>query len=210
MHNHGSVPSNIEGSVIHASRSYDAFAWFIRKTDGRIMDLAEVGPGDRVLDIGTGPGYLARAASLRVGDSGRAVGLDASPEMVEQATGRAKHEGSTAEFVLAGAQEMPFDDGSFDVVVSRLALHHIPSDLKGQAIEEIARVLAPGGRVVLVDLREQTLGALLHAAVRRLHNAEPLQDDGSLTEALKTDSFSGLEIGQVSFLTYAKARKRTE
>ncbi|TLM80264.1 MAG: methyltransferase domain-containing protein [Actinobacteria bacterium] len=210
MHSHDSARSDIEGSVIHASRSYDAFAWFIRRTDGPILDLAEIREGDRVLDIGTGPGYLARAAAERVGDTGRAVGLDASPEMIEQATARAKQEGSTAEFVLAGAQEMPFEDGSFDAVVSRLALHHIPAAVKERAIEEIARVLAPGGRVVLVDLREQTLGALLHAAVRRLHSAEPLADDGSLTEVLKIDAFAGLETGRISFLSYARARRRSE
>ena len=68
MHTHDHAPSSdIAGSVIHASRSYDAFAWFIRRTDGPILDLAEVRAGDRVLDIGTGPSYLARAAAERVG-----------------------------------------------------------------------------------------------------------------------------------------------
>ncbi|MRR10971.1 methyltransferase domain-containing protein, partial [bacterium] len=171
---------------------------------------AEVRPGDRVLDIGTGPGYLARAAAQRVGSTGRAVGLDASPEMIKQATTRAAHEGSTAEFVLAGAQDMPFEDSSFDVVVSRLALHHIPGGLKSRAVEEIARVLAPGGRVVLVDLEAQTLGALLHAAIRRLHGAEPLTDDGGLTRILGTEHFAGHDTGRVSFLTYVKARRRAE
>lgn len=210
MHSHKSPHSDIEGSVIHASRSYDAFAWFIRKTDTPVLDLAEVRTGDRVLDIGTGPGYLARAAAQRVGSSGRAVGLDASPEMIEQATARAAQEDSTAEFVLAGAQAMPFEDRSFDVVVSRLALHHIPGGLKLRAVDEIARVLVPGGRVVLVDLEAQTLGALLHAAVRRLHGAEPLTDDGGLTQLPGTEHFANHETGRVSFLAYVKARRRAE
>ena len=109
-------------------------------------------PGDHVLDIGTGPGYLAFAAAKMVGPGGRAVGIDASPEMIERALARAEHHGSRAEYAVASAEALPFDDASFGVVVSRLVFHHLPGELKSQALAEIARVLKPGGRVVIVDL----------------------------------------------------------
>lgn len=206
MHRHDAKNEKIEGLVIHTSRLYDTFAWFIRKTDKPILDLAEVSSGDRVLDIGTGPGYLARAAAARVGPDGRAVGLDASPEMVERAQAHALAEGQGATFVLAGAQKMPFENGSFDVVVSRLAMHHIPADVKGDAMDEIARVLAPGGRMVLTDLKAQTLGGLLHDAVRHLHGAGPVERD-SLQGLADPALYGDVTTGRIGLLSYVKARK---
>ena len=72
--------SDTRGIQIHAGGAYDLFfGWVIRRTDRPILDLGEVAEGDRVLDIGTGPGYLAIAAAERAGATGDSVGLDLSP-----------------------------------------------------------------------------------------------------------------------------------
>ena len=141
------------GIVIHGSRAYDVFFGpFIRTTDGEILRRAGVTAGDRVLDVGTGPGYLALAASKLVGPDGAAAGIDASPEMIERARTRATHAGALVDYVVATAEALPFDDDSFDVVVTRLVMHHLPGDVKSQALSEMARVLRPGGRLLIVDM----------------------------------------------------------
>ncbi len=153
-HAHASDTQTGDGSiVIHRSRMYDlSFGWAIRRSDGAILRRAGVGAGDRVLDVGTGPGYLALAASHLVGPGGSATGIDASPEMIMRASERAAREGSAAEFTVASAALLPFDDGSFDVVVSRLVFHHLTGELKALALAEILRVLRPGGRLLIADM----------------------------------------------------------
>ena len=195
-----------QGVLIHGSRAYDIlFSRFIRRTDTPILDLAEVSPGDSVLDVGTGPGYLARAAAERVGPAGRAVGLDASPEMVSRATELAARESSTATFVKAGAQHMQFDDSTFDVVVSRLAMHHLPGDIKDLSLAEMARVLKPGGRLVLADVAAHSLAGMLHGFVRRVHGA-PREESNPLAELVRRAGFEGVTTGPVGMLMYVSGR----
>ena len=113
--------------------------------------------------MGTGPGYLALAASDLVGPGGDAVGIDASPEMIDRAQdagGAAR--GLRAEYLVAAAESLPFDDDTFDVVVSRLVFHHLPGDVKTAALDEMARVLKPGGRILIVDMASATAQGAHH------------------------------------------------
>jgi ubiquinone/menaquinone biosynthesis C-methylase UbiE len=194
------------GFVLHSGRLYDLLARFIRKTDAPILDLAELRSGDALLDVGTGPGYLARAAAPRVGESGRAVGLDASPEMIAQARKRATQEASSAEFVEAEAQTMPFADGEFGVVVSRLAMHHLPGEAREQALAEMSRVLRPGGRLVLVDMLAPSPLRLLHDMVRGSPSGS-LGGEGGLFAAVRRAGFTDATTGPVGWLSYVKAKK---
>ena len=197
------------GYVLHSGRLYDLLGWFVRRTDVPILDLAEVGTGDRVLDVGTGPGYLARAAASRVGASGRAVGLDASPEMIAQARRRAARETPSAEFVVAGAQRMPFGDGEFDVVVSRLAMHHLPGEVREQALAEMSRVLRPGGRLLLADMLAPSPIRMLHDIVRGSPSGLD-GGEGGLPAAVRQVGFADVTTGPVGWLSYVKARSPSE
>lgn len=195
------------GIQIHWSAGYDAvFGWIIRRSDLPILALAAVHPGNRVLDVATGPGYLALAAASIVGASGQAVGIDLSPEMVERAKGRARREGLAAEFLQASAQQLPFPDGSFDAVVSRLAVHHLPGEVKDEATAEMRRVLAPGGRVVIADLGSQGVNAFHHILGRMLGG--PKVENAELRELLRRAGFQDVEAGALGVLDYAKAVKR--
>lgn len=162
-------PTKTTGIVLHRGRLYDLFFGpFVRLSDTAVLDLAEVSAGDRVLDIGTGPGYLALAASRRVGPKGLAVGIDASPEMIERARERAMRRRSSAEYRVAAAESLPFDDGTFDVVVNRLVFHHLVGDLKELALGEIGRVLKPGGRLLIADMSSRAARGGHHLAAHIL------------------------------------------
>lgn len=109
-------------------------------------------PGERALDVGCGTGVLTRMAAQAVGPSGHAAGIDPAPRMIGVARENAARTGSQAEFKLAAIERLPFEDGSFDVVLSSLMLHHLPPDLKQEGLAEVSRVLKPGGRLVAVDI----------------------------------------------------------
>ncbi len=118
-------------------------------------------PGERVLDVGVGPGLLAFDMALTVGDGGRVAGVDASEPMLTIARSRCAQTPWT-DFRAADATALPFDDAVFDAVVSTQVYEYVP-DLE-QALAEAARVLRPGGRIVVVDTDWDT--AVWHTADR--------------------------------------------
>jgi len=161
--------SQTSGIVLHGSWVYDVvFGRLVRTTDTEILARAGVAPGDRLLDVGTGPGYLALAASRLVAPDGAAVGIDASPEMIDRARTLAARRGSQAEYLVATAESMPFEDDSFDVMVSRLVFHHLPGDVMKQALSEMARVLRPGGRLLIADFASPAAKAAHHVLAHLL------------------------------------------
>jgi SAM-dependent methyltransferase len=122
----------------------EGYAGFFGAVTGKLvaslLDVARVGPGTRVLDVATGPGYVAAEAARR----GATVwGVDVAEAMVARA--RAEHPG--VEFRLADAQSLPFEDGAFDAVVGNFGLPHFGRP--ELAVAEGVRVLAPEGRLAL-------------------------------------------------------------
>lgn len=106
--------------------------------------------GEHVLDIGVGPGFLATEIAAEVGVGGRVCGIDISDDMLEIARARdGGQDAATVELARGGAEEIPYADGSFDVVVTTQVLEYV-SDVP-QALAEIHRVLKPGGRVLILD-----------------------------------------------------------
>ena len=90
-----------------------------------VADDLELRPGDRVLDVGCGPGRVAIAFAERVGPTGSVDGIDAAVEMVNRARSLARKRGVVATFQVAFAQQLPFPDATFDAVACTLALHHV-------------------------------------------------------------------------------------
>ncbi len=114
----------------------------------RLLALADIGPRDRVLDLGSGTGLVAlRAAAIAI--HGRTAGIDHSEGMLEQARGKAEALGLTrrATFLKMDAEALEFPDASFDIAVSLYVLLHLPDPLA--ALRELHRVVRPGGRVVV-------------------------------------------------------------
>jgi SAM-dependent methyltransferase len=111
------------------------------------LEMLEIAPGDRVLDVACGPGNFTRAFAGAAGEEGVVVGLDASRTMLAQAA--RERPGGGVSYVRASATDLPFADGAFDAVCCFAALYLIEEPLR--AVDEIARVLAPGGRVALLS-----------------------------------------------------------
>ncbi len=123
----------------------------------RAVKRAGVKPGDRVLDCATGTGDLAIAFRKAVGDSGRVVGTDFVPEMLELARAKA----SDVEWDVADVTRLPFDDAAFDVASISFGIRNVNDPRKG--IAEMARVVRSGGRVIVLEFgqpRGRAFGAL--------------------------------------------------
>lgn len=110
-----------------------------------LIELAALEPGERVLDVACGTGIVARLAREEVGADGTVAGLDPNPGML--AVAREVAAGTGVEWHQASAESMPLPDASFDVVLSQMGLQFVPD--KSAAVDEMARVLAPGGRLAL-------------------------------------------------------------
>ncbi len=116
----------------------------------RVLERAAIASGEDVLDVGCGTGTLAVAAA-RAAPGVRVTGLDADASILERARRRAADAGLEIRFDEGSATALPYADASFDLVLCTLMLHHLPDEAKRQTAEELARVLRPGGRVVVAD-----------------------------------------------------------
>jgi len=117
----------------------------------KLIDLARLRNDVAVLDVGCGTGTLAIAAKRRLDSTGAVYGIDPSPEMISVAGKKAQKMAVEVVFEPGVAEELPFPDGRFDVVLSTLLLHHLPARTRHEAALEIRRVLKPGGHVLAVD-----------------------------------------------------------
>jgi arsenite methyltransferase len=118
------------------------------------FSMGSLMPGEDVLDVGCGAGMDSLVAAQMVGATGSVTGIDMTPEMVAKARGSVAEMGlDTVRIVEGSAEHLPFDDASFDVVISNGVIDLIPD--KDAVFSEITRVLRPGGRIQLADVTIQ-------------------------------------------------------
>lgn len=131
--------------LIDAANAYEALfvPALFRQWAAKVADAAAIRGGQRVLDVACGTGILAREAAARVGAAGHVVGLDPNPGMLAVAARLAPD----VEWRQGVAESLPFPPGSFDAVVSQFGLMFFRDGC--QALQEMKRVLTPGGRLVV-------------------------------------------------------------
>ena len=153
--------------------------------------------GNRVLDVGCGPGRFAQALADTVGPHGHVLGVDPSPAMIGYAN-RHTSQRANCRFELTAAQSLDLPDAAFDVVTSTFVMHHIPADDRVAAMAHMFRVLRPGGRLLIADM--YPAGRLIPAVIRALtriashHRTDPFDDVDvrRYTDALRDVGFTEL------------------
>ena len=186
----------------------EGYADFFGAVTGRLveplLDLAQVGQATRVLDVATGPGYVAAEAARR---GATVCGVDVAEAMVARA--RAEHPG--IEFRRADGQSLPFEDGAFNAVVANFGLPHFGRP--ELAVAEGARVLAPGGRLALTTWdfpTEMRMFGVFLEAVADVGAGPPdglppgpdvfrFSDDGEFRRLLEGQGLIEVEVRRVAF-----------
>jgi demethylmenaquinone methyltransferase/2-methoxy-6-polyprenyl-1,4-benzoquinol methylase/phosphoethanolamine N-methyltransferase len=169
------------------------------------VEMAAAAPGESVLDVGCGTGSLAIALKAEVGASSEVTGIDASPEMIEQARRKATRAGVDAGFEVALIEEMPFTDARFDLVVSSFMLHHLPEDVKRKGLAEVRRVLKPGGRFLAVDFGEMGTSVIGHllSVLGHGHGHASMK---ALAPVMEEAGFTDVETGRTKYRSVAYLR----
>lgn len=160
-HPHGGS-AQTPGATIHWARLYDLTVNLLalgteralRKTT---LELAQIQPGERILDVGCGTGNLTLLAKRMAGPSGMVGGIDPAAEMIEVARRKAEKAGVEVRFFTGVAEQLHIPGDHLDLVLSSLMVHHLPGqELKSRAFAEMLRVLKPGGRLLIVDFEPPT------------------------------------------------------
>jgi len=192
----------LEGNAPLAYDTYIADV-FLQGYSHRLVEVAGIKPGDRVLDVACGTGVVTRLVANKIGSAGQVVGLDLNAGMLARA--RASRQTPAAiEWRLGSATDMPFADETFDCVICQHGLQFIPD--KAAAVFEMLRVLADRGRTVIsvwrsiehcpwqaaiADALERNVGSEQAAQIR---SGFSFGDADQLQQVIVAAGFRGVEI----------------
>ena len=154
-----------------------------------IIDRLGITGAEKVLDAGCGTGALLMALKERY-PSVSAEGLDPAESALEIAKRKSARNGLDIKWHHGFMEELPFEDDSFDIVVSTLAFHHIDPEKKLQALKECRRVLKPAGRMVLVDVSPDDTGIFGRMIYKILSMLEHLMKVDRIMAMMKESGFS--------------------
>ena len=161
----------------------------------RLLEQAAPEPGQRVLDLGCGTGTLAMMVKAAQPEA-EVIGLDADPDILALARGKPEAAAAEVRFDEGLATELPYEDRSFDRVLSSLFFHHLTGAEKRGTAVEIARVLRPGGELHVGDWgrpSDPLMWALFVGTFRLFHGLERTRDNaaGALPEIFEQGGLEG-------------------
>jgi len=167
--------------------------WVINTPHRHILNAANITAEDRVLDLGCGIGNILIALAERIGFSHPPAGVDVSPDLIrigEREIARAAMH-DRIRLQVAPATHLPFEDGSFDVVLTSHVLKHLDDEALLTSFREVVRVLRPGGRFLLWEFEKSARSALLFwsARVSGLPPAFQLRTMAEFSRALQLAGF---------------------
>lgn len=173
---------------------------FGEKFNSKVVELLKLKPNERVLDLGCGTGALLIIAKSKYQNI-NATGIDADEKILKIAEKKIRKNNLNIKLINTSADKLPFPDFSFDIVVSTLVFHHLPTEVKIKALEEIHRVLKKNGRFLLVDFGKFTgFSKILYylLVLFRIPEAKTLKDniEGKIPEFLKQANFRFSEISK--------------
>ena len=149
-------PETVATVPIDMTVGYDELKGYVAEADlglgcGLPTQFAQIKPGDVVVDLGSGAGNDCFVARAETGETGRVIGLDMTPAMIDRARKNAKSLGFTnVEFVYGDIEDMPLPDNLADVVVSNCVMNLVPN--KQKAVAETFRILKSGGHFSISDI----------------------------------------------------------
>ena len=152
------VKGDVRATYAKLSRTYAVLEGiFERKLRERGLELLDIQEGEAVLEIGFGTGYCLVEIAKSVGETGKACGIDVTPEMTRLARGRLEREGLAEKVELhqGDAREMPYEDEQFDAVYIAATLELFDTPDIPRALGEIKRVLKPGGRLGVISMPKE-------------------------------------------------------
>jgi len=183
-------------SEVWSAGTYERLAARFAPVQDELVNQLRIEPGERVLDLATGTGEVAVRAAAR---GAVVTGIDVAEPMLVKARRRAEQAGAAIAFDLGDIEYLPYDDGSFDVVVSNGVINLSP--VKHRVFAEAARVLRPGGRLAIADivsarpLRERTRrnvelwAACIAGAIPRDSYVRAMEAAGLRVQALRVNDY---------------------
>jgi ubiquinone/menaquinone biosynthesis C-methylase UbiE len=162
------------------------------------VSLAQVKPGDCVLEVGCGTGTLTLAAKRRTGPSGQVFGIDILPGMIDLSQRKAAEANEEIAFQLGSIDNIPFFENEFDVVMCSFMIFHMSEDIRRKGIAEIYRVLKPQGRLLVLDLALPAQ-PVQRAIARKLFGGMLQHDLQELLPLMNASGFSAVESGSAKF-----------
>ena len=171
--------------------------WVINTPYRRILAAAHIRPQDRVLDLGCGIGNILIALAERIAFARPPIGVDVSPALIDIGRGEIRKAGLDQKIELraAPATRLPFDDASFDVVLTSHVIKHLDDEALAACFHEVARLLGPGGRFLMWEFKKSPLSAPLFISARATGLPPPftLRSEPTLRSALIQAGFARVD-----------------
>lgn len=162
------------------------------------VTLAQIKPGDCVLEIGCATGTLSLAAKRQAGATGSVSGIDIIPGMIEVSRNKAAQAKLDVTFQLGNIEDIPFPNEYFDVVMCSFMIFHMSEKVRNKGIKEIYRVIKPQGRLLVLDLALPTQPAS-RRILKLLLGFMLKHDLKELQPIMESSGFSQIEIAQAKF-----------